>query len=211
MLRLRPRARGAARARAAADQARAAPGPAGRRSCGRCAHRVWERPYLGAGLLLYDTHRRAPLGAACPSPVARRGARGRRPALRPDALIGAVQFYDAAEDDARMVAILARTAAAAHGATVATRGRWSRGCGAAADRVIGVEARDELDGASFDPGTRTSRSRPAPGPTAARARAAAASTMQMRPSKGIHIVVAARPDPDVDRAARRGPRRASCS
>jgi glycerol-3-phosphate dehydrogenase len=71
------------------------------------------------------------------------------PALNPDAFVGAVQFYDAQEDDARMVAFLARTAAA-HGAALATNVRMD---GLAADharagggRVTGVLAHDLLDG-----------------------------------------------------------------
>src|SRR5688572_13909133 len=83
--------------------------------------RAWERAYLGAGLVLYDT-----LGGARSVPrhrhLSRRGALAAAPALRPDALVGAVQFHDALEDDARMVAVVARTAAA-HGAQVATRVR----------------------------------------------------------------------------------------
>src|SRR3954453_6175584 len=83
--------------------------------------RAWERAYLGAGLALYDT-----LGGARSvprhRPLGRRGALAVAPALRRDALVGAVQFHDASEDDARMVAAVARNAAA-HGAQVATRVR----------------------------------------------------------------------------------------
>jgi glycerol-3-phosphate dehydrogenase len=81
-------------------------------------HRWWERPYVGAGLLLYDT-----IGGRKAVPRARHlsraGALRLAPALNPDAFVGAVQFYDAQEDDARMVAFLARTAAA-FGAALAT-------------------------------------------------------------------------------------------
>ena len=83
--------------------------------------RGWERAYLGAGLMLYDS-----LGGARSVPrhrhLTRRGALAVAPALRDDALVGAVQFHDALEDDARMVAVVARTAAA-HGAEIATRVR----------------------------------------------------------------------------------------
>ena len=65
-------------------------------------HRGWERPYVGAGLLLYDS-----LGGRRAVPRARHLSRAQAlrlaPALRPDALTGAVQFYDAQEDDARML------------------------------------------------------------------------------------------------------------
>ncbi len=60
-------------------------------------HRGWERPYVGTGLLLYDS-----LGGRQAVPRARHlsrtGALRLAPALRPDALVGAVQFYDAQED-----------------------------------------------------------------------------------------------------------------
>ena len=83
--------------------------------------RGWERAYLGAGLIAYDT-----LGGARSVPrhrhLTRRGALRAAPALDPGALIGAVQFHDALEDDAHMVAVVARTAAA-HGAEIATRVR----------------------------------------------------------------------------------------
>src|SRR6185369_2260470 len=63
------------------------------------------------------------------------------PALRPGALVGAVQFSDASEDDARMVVAVARTAAA-HGAGIATRVRVD-GFVREGGRVAGVEAIDE--------------------------------------------------------------------
>ena len=49
--------------------------------------------------LLYDSHGRRPAPAAGPAPVQRAALRS-APALRPDALVGAVTFHDAQEDDA---------------------------------------------------------------------------------------------------------------
>jgi glycerol-3-phosphate dehydrogenase len=87
-------------------------------------HRIWERQYLRAGLLLYDT-----MGGARAVPRARQLSRTAMlkvaPGLRPDAMIGGVRFYDAQEDDARMVAVLARTAAGL-GAALATNVRMER-------------------------------------------------------------------------------------
>lgn len=78
--------------------------------------RVWERPYVGAGLLLYDT-----LGGKSSLPrhrhLTRTAARALCPALRADALVGGVRYYDAQCDDARHTMTLARTAAH-HGAVV---------------------------------------------------------------------------------------------
>jgi glycerol-3-phosphate dehydrogenase len=74
-------------------------------------HRVWERAYIGAGLLLYDT-----LGGAGAVPrhrhLTRRAVRSLSPGLKPDNLAGALTFYDAQVDDARHTLELVRTAAA---------------------------------------------------------------------------------------------------
>jgi glycerol-3-phosphate dehydrogenase len=82
--------------------------------------KVVERPYVGAGLVLYD----AMEGVRRPVPHHRhlttRGALRRAPALRPDRLAGAMMYYDAQVDDARYTLTVARTAAR-HGAHVVTR------------------------------------------------------------------------------------------
>ncbi len=80
--------------------------------------RCWERLYIGAGVLLYDH-----LGGRRVLPrhrhLTRTAARREFPALRGDAVIGGIQYYDAQVDDARHTMTLARTAAL-HGAAVAT-------------------------------------------------------------------------------------------
>lgn len=165
-------------------------------------HKWWERPYVGAGLVLYDT-----LGGRRAVPRARHLSRERAlrlaPALRPDALVGAVQFYDAQEDDARMVAFLARTAAA-NGAALATNARMD-GLITENGRARGARASDLLNGTSLRIRGRhvvmatgawtnaTSRG------TAGADRAAGAGgpdeadgpdgQLRVRPSKGVHIVV----------------------
>ncbi len=149
--------------------------------------RGWERLYLGAGMVLYDT-----LGGARSVPrhrhLTRRGALAEAPALRGDGMVGAVQFFDAAEDDARMVLAVARTAAA-RGAYVATRARVSELL-RAGGRVVGAEV---LDGETGD--TLTIRARHVALAVGAwtdtvRASAGGDFATQMRPSKGIHLVVA---------------------
>lgn len=73
-------------------------------------HRIWERFYIGAGTLLYDI-----LAGKRALPRhkhhTRTSARKRFPGLRRDALVGAIEYYDAQVDDARHTATLARTAA----------------------------------------------------------------------------------------------------
>ena len=157
-------------------------------------HRWWERPYVGAGLLLYDT-----MGGRKAVPRARHlsrtGALRLAPALNPGAFVGAVQFYDAREDDARMVAFLARTAAA-HGAALATNIRMDGlltgeglaagggldGLAAGRGRAGGVRARDLLDGTDL-----VIRGRHVV--LAAGAWTNGGGGLRVRPSKGVHIVV----------------------
>ncbi len=132
--------------------------------------KVLERPYVGAGLVIYD----AMEGTKRPVPYHRhltaRGALRRAPALRPERLAGAMVYYDAQVDDARHTLTVARTAAA-HGAIVVTRasavdllrspgglvgGTVGGPVGGTAEgglrgaRVTGARVRDEESGREFD-------------------------------------------------------------
>lgn len=81
-------------------------------------HRGWERAYAGAGVWLYDRFAgRSPLPRH--RHLSRREALRCAPALRGDAVVGAIRYWDAQVDDARHTVELARTAAR-HGATVLT-------------------------------------------------------------------------------------------
>ena len=96
-------------------------------------HRGWERFYAGPGLLLYDTmgisSGNAARSAAPPAPHPQAALR-QSPSLRKDALVGAIQYYDAQVDDARHTLAVVRTAAA-YGALVANRARVSTSCATA--------------------------------------------------------------------------------
>jgi glycerol-3-phosphate dehydrogenase len=86
-------------------------------------HRVWERAYVGAGIALYDTLASvAPGKRAMPihRHLSRRGMEKKFPDLAHDAAVGAVQYWDASVDDARLVSTLVRTAAS-YGAHAASR------------------------------------------------------------------------------------------
>ncbi|MEU4646019.1 glycerol-3-phosphate dehydrogenase [Nocardia fluminea] len=102
-------------------------------------HRVWERAYIGAGIALYDT-----LGGARTVPMhkhlTRSGALELAPALRADALTGAIRYYDAQVDDARHTMMIARTAAE-HGATVLTRTKVI-GLERDGEKVVGARVED---------------------------------------------------------------------
>jgi len=109
-------------------------------------HHVWERAYIGAGLLAYDV-----LAGSSVLPrhrhLTKSTAMSRFPSLRRDALVGALQYYDAQMDDARLAVAIARTAAQ-QGALVAPRtsliGHVEDG-----DGVHRVLLRDELSGEEF--------------------------------------------------------------
>lgn len=87
-------------------------------------HRVWERAYVGAGVALYDTlasvngRRRRALPVH--RHLSRAGIAKQFPDLRHDAAIGAIRYWDASVDDARLVLTLVRTAAS-YGAFTANR------------------------------------------------------------------------------------------
>jgi len=102
-------------------------------------HRAWERPYVTAGLTLYDT-----LGGARSLPrhrqLTRSGAMRLSPALRPDALVGALRYYDAEVDDARHTLTVVRTAAS-YGATVLNSAQVVSLLHAG-ERIIGAMVRD---------------------------------------------------------------------
>jgi glycerol-3-phosphate dehydrogenase len=149
-------------------------------------HRVWERAYIGAGVMLYDT-----LGGAKALPMHRhltkRAALRKAPGLKNDALIGAIQYYDAQVDDARYVMTLARTAAQ-YGAAVATRTRVT-GFTREGERVTGAVVRDlESD---RDITVRAKRVIAATGVWTddLHELANAQGGLKVRASKGVHIVV----------------------
>ncbi|MEU3014543.1 glycerol-3-phosphate dehydrogenase/oxidase [Nocardia asteroides] len=108
-------------------------------------HRVWERAYIGAGVALYDT-----LGGARAVPMhkhlTRSGALELAPALREDAMTGAIRYYDAQVDDARHTMMIARTAAD-QGATVLTRTKVT-GLVRDGERVAGAHVVDLETGAT---------------------------------------------------------------
>jgi glycerol-3-phosphate dehydrogenase len=110
-------------------------------------HRYWERWYVGVGVLLYDV-----LGGARALPrhrhLSRRAALRLVPALRPDALVGAIHYYDAQVDDARHTLTVARTAAR-YGAALATSARMT-GLLRDGDRVTGIRVRDLESGGDLE-------------------------------------------------------------
>jgi glycerol-3-phosphate dehydrogenase len=116
------------------------------------SHRGWERPYIGAGLVLYDTMGTA-FGRSRGVPAQKHFTRGQTlkkfPALKKDSFTGAIQYYDAQVDDARHTMFVARTAAA-YGAQVATRTQ-AVGFLREGEHVTGVKVVDLESGAGSEP------------------------------------------------------------
>ncbi len=151
---------------------------------------VVERPYVEAGLTLYDTMARG-LGASAGLPwhrhLTRRQALRIAPALKRSALKGAVQYWDAKVDDARHTMEVARTAAS-YGAAVASRvaavGFLRQG-----ERVTGIEAVDQLTGRAFEVHARQIVNATGVWTDDTQAMVGERGQFHVRASKGIHLVV----------------------
>jgi glycerol-3-phosphate dehydrogenase len=150
------------------------------------SHR-WERPYIGAGILLYDTLAGGQRAVPRHRHLTHRGALRLAPALRPDALTGAIQYYDAQVDDARHTMTVARTAAA-YGAAVTNSARVT-GFLREGERVTGVEVRDLESG--NDIAVRAKHVINATGVWTddIQEMIGGRGRFQVRASKGIHLVV----------------------
>ncbi|MDQ1744881.1 MAG: glycerol-3-phosphate dehydrogenase [Pseudonocardiales bacterium] len=153
-------------------------------------HRLWERPYVGAGVLLYDT-----LGTAAGSSrglphhrhLSRRRALREAPCLAPDSLTGAVQYWDAQVDDARHTMMVVRTAVA-FGALAANRTRvldFNHQAG----RVTGARLVDLETGVEFDVRAKQVINATGVWTDETQQLADTRGQFQVRASKGVHLVV----------------------
>ena len=146
---------------------------------------AWERAYVGAGIALYDI-----LGGARNMPahrhLTRSGALHIAPALRSDALHGAIRYYDAQIDDARHTMEIGRTAAA-YGAAVTTSTQV-RSFLREGERVVGATIEDRESGESFD--VRAQQVINATGVwTDELQELVGRGRISVRASKGVHLVV----------------------
>ncbi|MBF6224301.1 glycerol-3-phosphate dehydrogenase [Nocardia abscessus] len=149
-------------------------------------HRVWERAYIGAGVALYDT-----IGGARALPMHRHLSRTRAlelaPALREDALTGAIRYFDAQVDDARHTMTIARTAAQ-HGATVLTRTKVTALL-RDGERVVGAEVTDLETGRVHTVRARRVISATGVWTDEMNEMTAVEFPFHVRMSKGVHILV----------------------
>ena len=153
-------------------------------------HRIWQRLYVGAGVALYDTLASL-TGRKRALPIHRHHTRGgmRRliPDLRDTAAIGAVRYWDAAVDDARLVLTVLRTAVG-YGAFAASRTQVIN-LTRDGERVTGAIVEDLESGKQFT--IRAKHTISATGVWTEQTEALSGSSGGLRvlASKGVHIVV----------------------
>lgn len=153
-------------------------------------HRVWERFYAGAGVALYDSMAMLSgrsRGVPRHRHLTRRGARRIMPALKKDALVGALHYYDGQVDDARHTMFLSRTAAA-YGAHVASRTRVI-GLVRDGDRVVGARVKDLESGREFDILAKQVVNASGVWTDETQSFAGERGQFHVRASKGVHLVV----------------------
>ena len=149
-------------------------------------HHGWERAYAGTGVTLYDA---MATGGGLPRHrnLTRRGALRECPALRKDALVGALQYYDAQVDDARHTLFLARTAAA-YGAHVVSRAEVV-GFLREGERVTGVRVHDLEHDRTFEVRAQQVINATGVWTDDTQALIGERGQFHVRASKGIHLVV----------------------
>jgi glycerol-3-phosphate dehydrogenase len=146
----------------------------------------WQRAYIGAGMLLYDGlagHSGLPRHRH----LTRRGALRIAPALRRDALVGAVQYHDAKVDDARHTLTVVRTAMR-YGAAVASNAR-AVGFLREGERVTGVRVRDGVTGEVVDVRAREVVNATGVWTDDVQSLVGERGKFRVRASKGVHLVV----------------------
>jgi glycerol-3-phosphate dehydrogenase len=153
-------------------------------------HHVWERAYIGTGVALYDALALASKRARV-VPLHRHLTRSHAlriaPSLRKTAFTGAVQYWDAQEDDARFVLTLARTAAT-YGAQVASRTQVI-GFLREGERVTGVRVRDLESDAEFDVRAQQVVNATGVWTDEIQAMTGGRGVINVRASKGVHLLV----------------------
>jgi len=153
-------------------------------------HKAYERPYVGAGLVLYDGMAMAgkyDMGVPKHKHLFRKQVARIAPDLKTDELHGAIRYYDCQVDDARLVMTIARTAAS-HGAHVAPRtevvGFLREG-----ERVVGVRARDLETGREIEIRARVVVNAAGVWTDDIQDLVGGRGSLHVQASKGIHLVV----------------------
>jgi glycerol-3-phosphate dehydrogenase len=151
---------------------------------------AYERPYVGAGLVLYDAMAMAgkyAMGVPRHRHLFRRQVARLAPDLRTERLHGAIRYYDCQVDDARLVVTLARTATW-HGAHVATRTKVV-GFLREGERVVGVRAVDLETGRPLEIRARVVVNAAGVWTDDIQDLVGGRGSLHVQASKGIHLVV----------------------
>ncbi|MBT2514321.1 glycerol-3-phosphate dehydrogenase/oxidase [Arthrobacter sp. ISL-30] len=152
--------------------------------------RFWERPYVGLGIILYDTlgmtsgHSR---GVPMHKHLFRRGTLRAAPSLKDDALVGSIRYYDAQVDDARLVVNIVRTAAH-YGAHAVNRMRVVEFL-REGERVVGAKVENQEDGTVFEVRAKQVLNATGVWTDETQAMVTERGQLKVRASKGIHLVV----------------------
>ena len=152
--------------------------------------RVYERPYIGAGLVLYDAMAMAgkyEMGVPKHRHLFRKQVARIAPDLRTDTLHGAIRYYDCQVDDARLVMNIARTAAA-YGAHVAARTKLV-GFLREGERVCGAKLRDLENDVDISVRAKVVINAAGVWTNDIQDLVGGRGSLQVEASKGIHIVV----------------------
>jgi glycerol-3-phosphate dehydrogenase len=153
-------------------------------------HKGWERLYAGSGVALYDAmsmssgHGR---GLPLHRHLSRKHALRVAPALRKDALVGALQYYDAQVDDARFTMTLVRTAVS-YGALAAGHARVT-GFLREGERVVGARVQDGEAGGEYEVRARQVVNATGVWTDDTQALIGERGQFHVRASKGVHLVV----------------------
>jgi glycerol-3-phosphate dehydrogenase len=153
-------------------------------------HKTIERPYVGAGLVLYDALAmigKYDMGVPKHKHLFRKQVARIAPDLNTDNLAGAVRYYDAQVDDARWVTAIARTATS-YGAHIATRTRVTAFL-RESDRVVGVRAVDLETDREFDVRAKAVVNAAGVWTDEIQAMVGGRGAMNVQASKGVHLVV----------------------
>jgi glycerol-3-phosphate dehydrogenase len=151
---------------------------------------LFERCYVGAGMLLYDIFARTggrPPGVPHHRHYSKRQVQRGIPSLKKGAFAGGITYYDAQVDDARYVSSLARTASF-YGAKVASRVRVE-GFVKVGQRIVGVTARDLVTDETFEIRARQVINATGVWTDDTQRMVGERGTFKVRASKGVHIVV----------------------
>ncbi|MBG6182229.1 glycerol-3-phosphate dehydrogenase [Arthrobacter sp. CAN_A214] len=152
--------------------------------------RFVERPYVGAGIALYDAMSMSggnSRGVPFHKHLSRKGTLRAAPSLKDNAMVGSIRYYDAQVDDARYVVNMVRTASH-YGAKAANRVSvvdFLR----EGERVVGARVKDHESGEEFSIRAKQVVNATGVWTDETQAMVTDRGQLKVRASKGIHLVV----------------------